>query len=89
MEQLGREAVDIALLDIMMPKMTGLEVCQQIRADPRLKNIYVIFLTALAGGEERVKGLEMGANDYVTKPFYLPELLARISVGERVTRERQ
>jgi diguanylate cyclase (GGDEF)-like protein len=89
MERLEREAVDIALLDIMMPKMTGLEVCQNIRADPRLKNIYVIFLTALAGGEERVKGLEMGANDYVTKPFYLPELLARLSVGERVTRERQ
>ena len=89
MEQLGREEIDIALLDIMMPKMTGLEVCQRIREDPQLKNMYVIFLTALAGGEERVKGLEMGANDYITKPFYLPELLARISVGERVTRERQ
>jgi diguanylate cyclase (GGDEF)-like protein len=89
MEQLASEPVDIALLDIMMPKMTGLEVCRKIREDPRLKNIYVIFLTALVGGEERVRGLELGANDYITKPFYLPELLARISVGERLTYQRR
>jgi len=88
MEQLARERVDIALLDIMMPKMTAFEVCRKIREDPRLKSIYVIFLTALAGGDERVKGLEMGADDYVTKPFYFPELLARIGVGERLTRQR-
>jgi diguanylate cyclase (GGDEF)-like protein len=89
MEKLAREQVDIALLDIMMPKMTGLEVCRKIRQDPLLRSIYVIFLTALAGGEERVKGLEVGANDYITKPFYFPELLARISVGERLTHQRQ
>jgi len=88
-EQLAREPVDIALLDIMMPKMTGIEVCRKIREDPRLRNIYVIFLTALVAGEERVKGLEAGANDYITKPFYLPELLARISVGERLTHQRR
>lgn len=89
MERLAREPVDIALLDIMMPKMTGLEVCRKIREDPRLRNIYVIFLTALVAGAERAKGLELGANDYITKPFYLPELLARISVGERLTHQRR
>ena len=86
---LAHEPVDIALLDIMMPKISGLEVCRKIREDPRHQNIYVIFLTALAGGEERVRGLKLGANDYVDKPFYLPELLARISVGERLTHERR
>jgi diguanylate cyclase (GGDEF)-like protein len=86
---LSRESVDIALLDIMMPKLSGIEVCRKIREDPRLKNIYVIFLTALITGDDRVKGLELGANDYITKPFYLPELMARISVGERLTRERR
>jgi diguanylate cyclase (GGDEF)-like protein/putative nucleotidyltransferase with HDIG domain len=89
LEHLAKETIDIALLDIMMPKLGGMEVCRRIREDPRLKNIYVIFLTALITGEDRVKGLELGANDYITKPFYLPELMARISVGERLTRERQ
>ena len=89
LELLAREPVDIALLDIMMPRLSGMEVCRRIREDPRLKNIYVIFLTALITGEDRVKGLELGANDYITKPFYLPELMARISVGERLTRERR
>ncbi len=88
-EKLASEPVDIALLDIMMPKITGLEVCRRIREDPRLKNIYVIFLTAMVSGEDRVKGLELGANDYMTKPYYVPELMARLSVGERLTRERR
>jgi diguanylate cyclase (GGDEF)-like protein len=86
---LAKESVDLALLDIMMPKLSGMEVCRRIREDPRLKNIYVIFLTALITGEDRVKGLELGANDYITKPFYLPELMARISVGERLTLQRR
>ena len=88
MEKLAGEQVDIALLDIMMPKMTAFQVCRKIREDPRLKSIYVIFLTALAGGDERVKGLEVGADDYIIKPFYFPELLARIGVGERLTHQR-
>jgi diguanylate cyclase (GGDEF)-like protein len=87
--KLASEPVDIALLDIMMPKITGLEVCRRIREDPKLKNMYVIFLTAMVSGEDRVKGLELGANDYMTKPYYVPELMARLSVGERLTRERR
>jgi len=87
--KLASEPVDIALLDIMMPKITGLEVCRRIREDPKLKDIYVIFLTAMVSGEDRVKGLELGANDYMTKPYYVPELMARLSVGERLTRQRR
>jgi diguanylate cyclase (GGDEF)-like protein len=88
-EKLASERVDIALLDIMMPKITGLEVCRRLREDPRMKNMYVIFLTAMVSGEDRVKGLELGANDYMTKPYYVPELMARLSVGERLTRQRR
>lgn len=88
-EKLASEPVDIALLDIMMPKITGLEVCRRLREDPRMKNMYVIFLTAMVSGEDRVKGLELGANDYMTKPYYVPELMARLSVGERLTRQRR
>ncbi|HTM06904.1 MAG TPA: diguanylate cyclase [Verrucomicrobiae bacterium] len=87
--KLNSEPVDIALLDIMMPKITGLEVCRRIREDDKLKNIYVIFLTAMVSGEDRVKGLELGGNDYMTKPYYVPELMARLSVGERLTRQRR
>jgi len=87
--KLASEPVDIALLDIMMPKITGLEVCRRIREDAKLKNIYVIFLTAMVSGEDRVKGLELGGNDYMTKPYYVPELMARLSVGERLTRQRR
>jgi diguanylate cyclase (GGDEF)-like protein len=88
-EKLASEPVDIALLDIMMPKLTGLEVCRRLREDPRMKNMYVIFLTAMVSGEDRVKGLELGANDYMTKPYYVPELMARLSVGETLTRQRR
>lgn len=87
--KLASEPVHIALLDIMMPKITGLEVCRRIREDANLKNIYVIFLTAMVSGEDRVKGLELGGNDYMTKPYYVPELLARLSVGERLTKQRR
>ena len=87
--KLTSETVDIALLDIMMPKITGLEVCRRIREDAKLKDMYVIFLTAMVSGEDRVKGLELGGNDYMTKPYYVPELMARLSVGERLTRQRR
>jgi two-component system, cell cycle response regulator len=87
--RLAEGPVDIAVLDIMMPKMSGLEVCRRIRENPQTRSIYVIFLTALVAGEDRVRGLELGGDDYITKPFYVPELLARLSVGERLTREKR
>ena len=69
---------DLVLLDIMLPRMDGYEVCRRIRANAATRDVPIIMLTAK--GEERdvVKGLDLGANDYVTKPFSRPILLARI-----------
>jgi signal transduction histidine kinase len=69
---------DLILLDLMMPEMDGLEVCRHLKADALTQAIPVIFLTASNEMEHLVKGFEMGAVDYVTKPFNPPELLARV-----------
>jgi two-component system alkaline phosphatase synthesis response regulator PhoP len=69
---------DLILLDIMMPEMDGYEVCAQLKKDPVMRNIPVIMLTAKDAVREKVKGLDIGADDYVTKPFNLNELKARI-----------
>ena len=69
---------DLILLDIMMPGMDGYEVCARLKKDPVLRNIPVIMLTAKDAVREKVKGLDIGADDYVTKPFNLNELKARI-----------
>jgi DNA-binding response OmpR family regulator len=66
------------LLDIMLPDTDGLELCKQLRRDTRLKNLPVIFLTARGEEIDRVLGLELGADDYVVKPFSPRELVARI-----------
>lgn len=66
------------LLDIMVPGGDGLEVCRRLRQNPTLSNVPVIFLTALATESDRVHGLELGADDYITKPFSTRELLARV-----------
>lgn len=60
---------DLVLLDVMMPEMDGFEVCRRLKADPKTKDIPVIFLTAMTEKENTVRGLELGAVDYVTKPF--------------------
>ena len=72
------EAPDLILLDIDMPQMDGYEVCRQLKADEALKDIPVIFITALAGTEEKVRAFAAGAVDYVTKPFQLEEIQARV-----------
>lgn len=69
---------DLILLDIMMPGMDGYEVCARLKKDPFTKSIPVIMLTAKDAVREKVKGLDIGADDYVTKPFNLNELKARI-----------
>jgi len=69
---------DLILLDLMMPELDGLEVCRRLKADPLTQPIPVIFLTASNEMEHLVKGFEVGAVDYVTKPFNPPELLARV-----------
>ena len=70
---------DLMLLDIMMPELSGIQLCRIVRADPLMKNTPVIFLSARGEVEDRIKGLEAGAEDYVSKPFNTNELLLRIS----------
>src|SRR6266436_9793636 len=89
--QTGRGAIelcrqvrpDLILLDIMLPDSDGLDICKGIRKDPDLAATPVIFLTARASETDRIVGLELGANDYVVKPFFVRELIARIKVHFR------
>jgi signal transduction histidine kinase len=78
LEGLREHLPDLILLDLMMPEMDGLEVCRRLKADPLMRPIPVIFLTASNEMEHLVQGFEVGAVDYVTKPFNPPELLARV-----------
>ena len=66
---------DVVLLDVMMPQRSGFEVCQKIRANPALQEIKIIMLTAKGRNAERDRGLDLGANAYVTKPFSTKELM--------------
>jgi len=82
-----RETIpDLVLLDIRLPKLDGIEVLKQVKADSRTRFIPVILVTALAELEERVRGLDAGADDYITKPFQSFELLARIRSSLRIRR---
>jgi DNA-binding response OmpR family regulator len=74
---------DLILLDIMLPDSDGLDICKRIRHDPDLAATPVIFLTARASETDRIVGLELGANDYVVKPFFVRELIARIKLQFR------
>jgi DNA-binding response OmpR family regulator len=74
----GRLRPDVVLLDIMLPRRSGYEVCQAIKADPELHSIPVIMLSALGQEVEVLKGLELGAAAYVTKPFGNAEILESI-----------
>jgi len=74
---------DLILLDIMLPDHDGLEICKAIRKDPDLAGTPIIFLTARASETDRIVGLELGANDYVVKPFFVRELIARIKLQFR------
>lgn len=73
----------LILLDWMLPEISGLELCKIIRNNPEWKNIPIIMLTAKGQEEDKVAGLSAGADDYVTKPFSVPELLARIQTNLR------
>jgi two-component system phosphate regulon response regulator PhoB len=73
-----RQAPALFLLDIMVPGGDGLDVCRRLRSHPGLSSVPIIFLTARAGENDRVLGLEMGADDYITKPFSTRELVARV-----------
>lgn len=74
----------LLLLDWVMPGIDGLELCKRIRADNKLKQPYIIFITAKEDKTDLISGLDAGANDYITKPYQRDELCARIRVGSRV-----
>jgi two-component system phosphate regulon response regulator PhoB len=78
-----REHPDLVILDIMLPDSDGLEICKGIRANSDLANTPVIFLTARASETDRIVGLELGANDYIVKPFFVRELIARVKIHFR------
>ena len=75
---LAEPVPDLILLDVMMPGISGIETCRRLKADPRTRDIPVIFLTALAERSDEQRGLEVGAVDYITKPISAPILIARI-----------
>ncbi len=75
------ENPDLIVLDIMMPKLDGFEVMERIRSDKRYKDIPVIFLTAKAGEAHEIKGLELGASDYIQKPISPKKLIARVKAN--------
>lgn len=83
------ELFDLVLLDIMMPKMDGWETLKNIRKTPICKDIPVIMLTAVNEDQKMVTGLKIGADDYIVKPFVLPNLLARIEAVLRRSRTNQ
>ncbi len=75
---LEEQLVDLMVLDVMMPQMDGLEVCRRLRANPKTMRLPVIMLTAKAQVEDKIRGFEVGADDYITKPALPAELVARI-----------
>jgi DNA-binding response OmpR family regulator len=83
LELCRRERPDLILLDIMLPDSDGLDICKGIRANGELAQTPVIFLTARASETDRIVGLELGANDYIVKPFFVRELIARIKIQFR------
>jgi DNA-binding response OmpR family regulator len=78
-----RERPDLIILDIMLPDSDGLEICKSIRGNSELAATPVIFLTARASETDRIVGLELGANDYIVKPFFVRELIARVKIHFR------
>jgi DNA-binding response OmpR family regulator len=80
---------DLVLTDVMMPRMDGFELLRSLRADPNTRTIPIILLSARAGEESRVEGLETGADDYLIKPFSARELLARVKVNLQLAQLRR
>lgn len=77
-ERIRSELPDLVLLDVMMPKKSGFEVCQEIKRDPALKSVRILMLTAKGRDTEVAKGLALGADAYMTKPFSTKELVERV-----------
>jgi len=86
--RIRKEKFDFIILDLMLPGIQGMEICRIMRSDPLTKNIPIIMLTAKGEEIDKILGLEIGADDYMTKPFNPRELLARIKTVMRRTSER-
>jgi diguanylate cyclase (GGDEF)-like protein len=87
LESIRADPPDIAVLDLKMPRMTGFEVTAALRGDPLLENLPVVILSASGNRESRVEGLDLGADDFITKPVDIRELLARIRMILKRTRQ--
>ena len=79
LEQVEKENPDLVLLDVMMPDMSGFEVAQHLKSNPNTADIPIIFLTALNSTADIVKGFQVGANDFISKPFNKEELIIRVT----------
>ena len=89
LQKVAYRAPDLVLLDVMMPGINGFETCRRLKADVSTQDIPVIFMTALSDTDDKVKGLSVGAADYVTKPFQQEEVLARIDIHLRLRQMTQ
>lgn len=87
LSQVNLAIPDVILLDIMMPEMSGYEVCQQLKSNPKTADIPIIFLTAVTDLPEKIQAFKLGGDDYVTKPFFIQEVLLRIE--HQITLKRQ
>ena len=87
--EIEKHQPSVIILDWMLPEMSGVEICKLLRSKPDIKNIPVIMLTAKGEEEDKIKGLTAGADDYVTKPFSVPELVARVKAQMRRAPEPQ
>lgn len=93
LEAIKKGGIDLVVLDLMLPGISGIELCRMLRRNPKTESIPIIMLTARGEEQDRVTGLDAGADDYVPKPFSPRELLARIKavlrrVGERMEKEK-
>lgn len=77
-DRVNEESPDLVFLDIQMPKMDGNTVCQKLREDPAKKDLYIVMITAKGQEADRIHSLEMGANEYITKPFSPRKLVTRV-----------
>src|SRR5690242_15203193 len=78
LEAMDQSPPDVVLLDLMMPKRNGYDICQAIRGNPAFAHVHVLMLTAKGQAVERTKGLALGADDYITKPFSTREVVERV-----------
>jgi diguanylate cyclase (GGDEF)-like protein len=83
-QELPRQPWDLLVLDRKLPDMDGVTLCRELRSNPQFRTRYIIMLTGEDEQEDKVEGLELGADDYVTKPFQYPEFLARVRAGKRI-----